>query len=464
MIGLPPPRDDAARDALVDALRDIVGAANVFTDPARLAPFSVDWTGRYSGVTPAVVRPGSVNEAAGVIATCLSHGAPWVPQGGNTGLVGGGVPVDGEVVVSTSRLTGISTVDRDSLQVMVGAGTTLAELQRHVAGEGLRLGIDFGARDRATIGAMVATNAGGNAVLRFGMMREQVTGLEAVLPDGQVVRRLSGLAKDNTGYDLTRLFCGSEGTLGLITAVRVRLVPEATHRTTAALGVASIADALGVLAELRSIEGLEACELMRGVDIATLCAARGWASAPPWNAPWALLVEACGSASFEHLGAAVERSSSFLVGEAAVADRPGVREHWWAIRDAQGDIVRAFGSVLKLDVSVPHPRLEGFVGDVTDVVASVAPGGRLVIFGHLGDANIHVNVGAATSPFEALEDAVLRLVLAAGGSVSAEHGIGRAKRSWLVADRGPAAVAAMRAVKTAWDPAGLANPHVLFDR
>ncbi len=450
--------------ACIDALRQVVGAGNVLTDAALVAPFSVDWTGRYSGSTPAVVRPGSVDEVAGVLATCLAHNVAWVPQGGNTGLVGGGVPVDGEVVVSTSRLTALGTVDRDARQVSVGAGVTLAQLQRHVAPDGLRLGIDFGARDRATIGAMVATNAGGNAVLRFGMMGEQVTGIEAVLPDGQVIRRLSGLPKDNTGYDLTQLLCGSEGTLGVITAVRVRLVPAATHVTTVALGVAAIADALRLLAELRSVDGLEACELMRSVDIATLCAARGWSHPPPWEAPWAVLAEACGPGSFDELGAAVERSASLLIGDPAVADRPGVRELWWAIRDAQGDIVRAFGAALKLDVSVPHMELERFVDDLAAVVASHAPDARLVVFGHLGDANVHVNVGTEAARFDALEDAILRLVLKTGGSVSAEHGIGRAKRSWLTADRGAVAVAAMRAVKTAWDPAGLANPNVLFDR
>ncbi len=449
-------------EVFLDALRAVVGAEHVVVDRLRQAPFLTDWTGRFVGSTPAVVRPASVDDVARVLRVCLHAGAPWVPQGGNTGLVGGGVPVDGEIVVATTRLDSLGEVDLASGQVIVGAGVTLAAVQRHARAAGWRFGVDFGAREQATIGGMVATNAGGNAVLRFGMMAEQVVGIEAVLPDGSVVRRLSGLAKDNTGYNLAGLLCGSEGTLGLITAVRLRLRPAVGEVATVALGVASITDALAVLGAVRGVESVEACELMRSIDIAALCEARGWRQPTPWEAPWALLIEASGSGSLDALSAVLATVSSHLVGDPAVADRPSVRDAWWAIRDGQGEVARQFGSVVKLDVSVPHGLMAAFVDTIDERVATVAPGARLVVFGHLGDANLHVNVGARPASFGAIETLVLGAVLALGGSISAEHGIGRAKREWLVADRGPEAVAAMRAVKHALDPANLANPQVLF--
>jgi FAD/FMN-containing dehydrogenase len=447
---------------LLDALRVLVGVEHVIVDADIQAPFVTDWTGRFTGTTPAVVRPGSTEEVASVLTLCRDFGVAWVPQGGNTGLVGGGVPVDGELVISTTRLTTLGAVDQDSGQVTVGAGVTLASLQNLAAAGGWRFGVDFGARDRATVGGMVATNAGGTAVLRFGMMSEQIVGVEAVLADGSVVSRLSGLAKDNTGYNLAALLCGSEGTLGLITAVRVRLRPASAEVTTVALSVATLAGAFQVLGALRTVEAVEACELMRSVDIAALCAARVWRQPTPWEAPWAMLIEARGAGRLDALLEALGDLSE-IVGEPVLADRPSVRESWWEIRDGQGDVARQFGSALKLDVSVPHAAMASFVETVEGIVGDAGPDARLVLFGHLGDANLHVNVAAPPAAFSALERGILGAVLAAGGSISAEHGIGRAKRDWLVADRGPHAVAAMRAIKRALDPTGLANPHVLFE-
>ncbi len=447
---------------LVAALRDVVGPDAVLTEPDRGSAHTVDWTGRWSGSPPAIVFPSSTPHVAAVLGVCRRFGAPWVPQGGNTGLVGGGIPVDGEVVVSTRRLREIGPIDEDALQVRVGAGVTLVELAEAAATVGLMYGVDFGARDRATIGGTIATNAGGNAVLRFGMTSAQLVGIEAVLADGSVVSRMSGLVKDNTGLDLGQLFCGSEGTLGVITAARLQLQRRRLPFVTAALGVESFDAALRVLRSVRDIGSLVACEVMRGADIAVLRTQRGWATPASWSATWAMLVEATGPTAFDELAAAIAHVDDALVGEPAVVvgDTPPV--DWWRIRDAQGEIAAVFGPIVKLDVSVPLHRAGAFVDRLDVVIEHVAAGARTVVFGHLGDGNLHVNVAVAKQSFEAVEDAVLELVIANGGAISAEHGIGRVKRGWLVRDRGAADVAAMRAIKCALDPSGLANPNVML--
>ncbi len=447
---------------LVAALRAIVGHDGVVSGPEWVAAYAVDWTGRWSGIPPAVVLPSSAAETASVIDVCRRFNMAWVPQGGNTGLVGGGVPVDGEVVVSTRRMRSIGEIDREAMQVTVGAGVTLTELADAIAPFGLLYGIDFGARDRATIGGTIATNAGGNAVLHYGMTRDQLVGMEAVLPDGSVIRRLHGLVKDNTGLNLSQLLCGSEGTLGIVTSARLQLRPALSPRVTAALGVATLGDALGVLRHLRGVSALVACELMRGHDIATLCEHRAWATPVPWRAPWAMLVEAVGPSAFDELAAAVEASAGAIVGEPAVATGTATRDEWWRVRDAQGEIASRFGPVVKLDVSIPLHRLVEFEGGLDDALGAAGPVARTVVFGHLGDGNLHVNVAAPVDRTTAIETCVLERVLRCGGVVSAEHGIGRLKREWLVRDRGSADVEMMRSIKWAIDPDGLANPGVLY--
>ena len=447
---------------LVAALRAVVGGDAVVADRDLVAEYGVDWTARWSGTPAAVVLPSNAAQVAAVIGVCRRFHVPWVPQGGNTGLVGGGVPVGGEVVVSTRRMRTIGEVDGRAMQVSVGAGVTLTELANAVAPLGLVYGIDFGARDRATIGGTIATNAGGNAVLRFGMTRAQLVGIEAVLPDGSVIRRMNGLAKDNTGLNLAQLMCGSEGTLGVITAARLQLHPALTPRVTAALGLPSVSAALDVLSHLRGVSGLVACELMRGHDISALCEHRRWPIPAPWVAPWGLLVEAAGPDAFDELAAAVERSAPVIVGEPAVARSQAARDAWWRVRDAQGEVAALFGPAVKLDVSIPIHRLAEFVHGLDDAIESVAPVARTVVFGHLGDGNLHVNVAVPVEGFHAVETCVLSRVLDCGGVVSAEHGIGRLKRGWLVRDRGRPDVDAMRSIKRAIDPDGLANPGVLY--
>ena len=255
---------------MLDELRDAVGADHVLTDPEVVAGYVVDWTGRFRGATPAVVRPGGVDEVARIMQICAAARVALVPQGGNTGLVGGSVPQHGEIVLSLRRLDGLGPVDAAAAQVTAGAGVTLARLQAHARAAGWEYGVDLGARDSATVGGTVATNAGGVHVLRYGSTRRQVVGVQAVLADGSVIDRLDGLEKDNTGYDLGGLLCGSEGTLAVVTAARLRLVPRPRHVVVALLAFDGVDDALAAVGALRQeVDALRALEFFeqRGVDL-----------------------------------------------------------------------------------------------------------------------------------------------------------------------------------------------------
>lgn len=450
---------------LVADLVAIVGTGHVLTDPELVRAYEVDWTGRFHGRARAVVRPASVEEVVAVVRACASASVPIVPQGGNTGLVGGGVPTDGEVVLSLTRLKALGAVDELACEVTVQAGATLAALQDHVSGAGFAFGVDLAARDSATIGGMIATNAGGVHVLRYGSMRAQLVGIEAVLADGSIVRRLPGLPKDNTGYHLPSLFAGSEGTLGIITAARVRLVPAWRHRVVALAGVASAGEAVAVAAGLRNRLGsLEALELMCDDGLELVIRHTG-ATRPIPPRPAYVLAECANQR--DPTDELAEALTDVLGTEAAArvvvaADRAD-RARLWALREGHTEAIGREGVPHKLDVCLPLAALERCVADVRRLVAEADPPARLVIFGHLGDGNLHLNVLGPEPDEERLDDAILRAVIAHGGSISAEHGIGRAKRRWLPLDRSAADLAAMRAIKRALDPAGLLNPGVLID-
>jgi FAD/FMN-containing dehydrogenase len=436
------------------ALAAAVGSGHVLTDPDLRASAEVDWTGRWRGSCRAVVRPGDTAEAAAVLAACSAAGVPVVPQGGNTGLVGGSVPVGlpGAVVLSTRRLDALSAVDAAGT-VVAGAGATLAAVQRHARAAGWALGLDFAARDSATVGGAVATNAGGLRVLRWGSARGQLVGVEAVLASGAVLSRVAGPVKDSTGYDLSGLLCGSEGTLGVLTRVRLRLVPPLpAERAVALVGVPAVGAAVGLLTAVRQrLPGLAAAELI-GRSALALAVRQGVSD--PLRARWPayVLLETAGAGAQDDLTAALADAPG--VGDAVLAGDAADRARLWRCREELTPAISAAGVPLKLDVSVPPDRL----AEVWDGLAD-RPG--TVLFGHLAEANLHVNVlGAAEE--DVVADAVLRLVAAAGGSISAEHGIGRAKARWLGLTRSPAEVAAMWAVKNALDPAGLLNPGVLL--
>ena len=454
-------------DRFVTALAEIVGPHHVLTDPALTAAYETDWTGRFVGRAAAVVRPGTTAEVAEVMARLHEEGRPVVPQGGNTGLVGGSVPLHGEIVVSLRRLAEIGPVDVAAGQVTAGAGATPAAVDAAAAPAGLAFGVDLAARDSATVGGMVATNAGGLRMIRYGGMRAQTAGVEAVLADGRVLSHLGGLAKDNTGYDLAGLLAGSEGTLAVVTGLRLRLVPRLEHRTTGLLAFADAARALEALVALRRrLPGsLEAVELFLAPGVALVC--DHLRIPPPFGRidPVYLLVEAAGAHDpTEELAEAVVDGVGDRALDGAVESDPAGRARLWRYREAHTEAISAAGMPVKLDVTLPAGELAGFLGAVCATVDRAAPGARTVLFGHAGDGNVHVNVLGADDRDRAaaVEDAVLRLVARLGGSISAEHGIGTAKRAWLHLNRSPAEIDTFRAIKAAFDPAGILNPHVLL--
>jgi FAD/FMN-containing dehydrogenase len=446
---------------LTVALAGIVGADHVLTDPDVRAGFELDWTRRYRGEAAAVVRPGSTDEVAAVLRTCARHGAVVVTQGGNTGLVGGGVPRDGgdgrpAVVLSTRRLQRLDPVDTSAAQVTVGAGVTLAAWRAHARAAGLDTPVDFGARDSATVGGAIATNAGGSRVVRFGTMRSQLTGIEAVLASGEVIGSLAGLAKETVGVHLPSLLAGSEGTLAVVTAARLRLVPWYRHTITAMVATSDLGDAVALLGRLRAVSSLDAVELVLPEAMALVADHLG--APPPIDPAGAVVIVDCAddtdpSAALE---AALGEAPEVL--DAAVTTEGPAREHLLQFRDRITEAINAQGVPYKLDVAVPV----GHLADLLDVArrAVAAHGGRLVPFGHLAEGNVHLNV-LDPGDTRAIADDVLPAVAAMGGTISAEHGVGIAKTAWLHLVRSPAELAVMAAVKRALDPDDVLNPGVL---
>ncbi len=450
-------------EALARALADAVGERHVLTDDDLRAAYERDWTGRWTGRAMAVVRPADTAEVAAVVRACAEHAAAIVPQGGNTGLVGAGVPRGGDVLVSLARLDAVGPVDAATAQVDAGAGTTLAALQACAAEAGLDAGVDFGARDSATVGGMVATDAGGVRALRHGTVRARVAGIEAVLADGSVIDRTSGLLKDNAGYDLSALLVGSEGTLGVVTRARWRLVPRLPARVAALAGVGSLAEAARALAVLRPrLASLEAAEFMLHDGLELVLAHLGTGSPLPVPHPAYVLVE-CAAATDPTAELAVALEAAGL-GDAIVADDSAGRAGLWRLREAHTEAIAAAGVPHKLDVGVPLDRLGAFAQRVRPAVQRAAPGARVILFGHLGDGNVHVNVLGPAADDEAADDAVLALAAELGGTISAEHGVGVAKARHLHLVRSPSELSAMRALKDALDPAGLLNPGAVLAR
>lgn len=448
---------------LEQELAQAVGSEHVLTDPSVTASFETDWTGRFSGHARCVVRPGDTAETAAVVRACADAGVALCIQGGNTGLVGASVPVAHAVLLSTARLTSIGTVDPVSAQVTVGAGVTLASLQRTARASGLDVGVDFAARDSCTIGGMVATNAGGERVLRYGTMRAQVLGVEAVLASGAVVSRLTGLPKDNTGYDLGSLLAGSEGTLGVLTRLRLRLVPLVTGRAVALVAVDDTAAAVTLVQTLRdALPSLEAAELFYADGLALVREKARLAAPFAEEHPAYVLVECAQRTDpTEDLLEVLEGCQG--VRDATIASDVRGRHALWAYRESHTEAINAAGVPVKLDVAVPLGALADAVADLPAAVAGAAPGARLILFGHVNEGNLHVNVLDAVDVGEQVSDAVLELVASYGGSISAEHGVGRAKRAWLHLSRSAEEIAMMRTIKHALDPLGLLNPGVLLD-
>lgn len=455
-------------DGLLTDLAAIVGSEHVLTDADMTAGYTTDWTRRYRGTARCVVRPASAGEVAGVVGACAGRRVAIVPQGGNTGLVAGGVPYrtgagaanELPVLLSTRRLTRLDPVDMLSGQVTAGAGVTIAELRAHAAAAGFEYGVKVASRESATVGGTIATNAGGVQTIRYGGTRAQVLGVEAVLADGSVVSRLGGIAADNTGYDLAQLMVGSEGTLGIVTAARLRLWPAEPAALTLLAGVGGVGAAVALQAKLRAtVPGIRAMEYFEAPGLALVREHTGLPA--PLRAEYAgyLLAEAADSA--ENLEDYAERMVAIpeLQTASVAVDGPGIQA-LWAYRERHTESISAAGIPHKLDVAMPLTRLAGFRAELDEVAARLAV--RVIVFGHIGAGNLHVNVLGPDPGDETADEAVLRLVAAHGGTISAEHGIGHAKAPLLHLSRTPAEITAMRAIKSALDPAGILNPGVLF--
>lgn len=436
--------------------------AHLITDPEVIAPHATDWTGRFTGAPPAVLRPGTVDEVAAVVDIASAHGVALVAQGGNTGLVGGATPVDGEVVIDLRRLDAITDVDPIGGQLTAGAGASIAAVQAAAGAAGWAYGVDWAARDTATVGGSVATDAGGLRFVRHGSTRRQLLGVEAVLGNGSVIRHLPLVAKDNTGYDLAALLCGSEGTLGLVTAARLLLVAPPGPIATALVGFASTNDAVVAASALRrELPGLEAVELMLAAGIDLVREATGLAAPLAGGAPVVLLVEASAADAPELLLAEAVGGLAGVIDVAVALDGPR-RAQLWRYREDHTTAINGLGPPHKFDVTLPAGELAAFIDAAPALVGAEAPQARTWLFGHAADGNIHVNVTGLPAADERVADLVLTRVAALGGSISAEHGIGRAKRRWLHLAQAPADLEAMRAVKAALDPAGICNPAVLL--
>ncbi|MFN2536597.1 MAG: FAD-binding oxidoreductase [Mycobacteriales bacterium] len=444
------------------ALAAIVGAEHVLTDPDLRASYETDWTGRFTGSALCVVRPGTTEEVAAVVRACSDAGLRITVQGGNTGLVGGGVPAGGDVLMSLTRLTSLGAVDPTSSQVTAGAGVTLSALQGVARDAGFDVGVDLAARDSATVGGLIATNAGGIRVLRYGSMGHQVVGLTAVLPDGSVFSRMAGLEKDGTGYDLLGLLAGSEGTLAVITEARLRLVPRYRARAVALLAMSSTAAAVAVLPGLRAaLPSLAAAELFYAPGLALVRKHGGLAAPFPDEHEAYLLIECADLTDpTAQLVGAVESAEGLV--DARIADDAAGQRALWAYRETHTESISAEGVPVKLDVSVPVSSLPSLVDQLAPTIAGVCPDARTIVFGHVNEGNLHVNVLDTGAASEEVTDAVLRLVASLDGSISSEHGVGRAKVPWLGLSRSNVEIDAMRAIKHALDPAGLLNPGVLF--
>jgi FAD/FMN-containing dehydrogenase len=444
-------------DDLLAELSAIVGAGNVLTDPDVTGGYTTDWTRRFRGQASCVVRPSDTDQVAAVVRACSAAAVPVVPQGGNTGLVGGGVPYSVSVVLlSLRRLRRLDPVDTVAAQVTAGAGVTIAELRAHAARAGLEYGVDLASRDSATVGGTIATNAGGIQTIRYGHTRAQLLGVEAVLADGSVVSRLGGIQSDNTGYDLAQLLAGSEGTLGIVTAARLRLWPPEPVALTVLTGVPSTDEAVALFAAIRArVPGIRAAEYFEAAGLSLVRSHTGLPAPLPAAHPAYFLVDITGNDdAAEQLG-----ELPVLAGSAVAVDS-AARAALWAYRERHTESISAAGIPHKLDLAFPLGQLAGFRASLDEVLAKFDARG--IVFGHLGAGNLHVNVLGPDPSDDAVDEAVLALAAAHGGTISAEHGIGRAKAPVLYLSRSPAEIAAMRAVKSGLDPAGLLNPGVLL--
>jgi FAD/FMN-containing dehydrogenase len=458
-----------------DRLKAVVGDANVLTAGEDVASYLADWRDRYHGATLAVVRPATTDEVAAVVATCAELGVPIVPQGGNTGMCGGATPHETgtEIVLSLARMNRIRALDAANATLTVEAGAPLAAVHKAAADAGLLVPLSLASEGSCTIGGNLSTNAGGTAVLRFGNARDLTLGVEVVLADGRIWNGLRGLRKDNTGYDLKHLFIGGEGTLGIVTAATLKLFPAPRTRVTALCAVASVAAAVALLTRLKPALGdrLTGFELMSGFALSLSAKHHRALPNPLPGHPWYVLVQADDSAAEAPLTAMTEAALYAAAGDeialdAVVAQSVAQAGKLWSLRENISEAQRREGPNIKHDISLPVSAIPAFLFECDAALANAFPGSRLVVFGHLGDGNLHYNLsapeGIAASSFLANAEAANRIVhdcvARFHGSFSAEHGVGQLKRAELQRYKSGVELDLMRAVKAAFDPGNLMNP------
>jgi len=457
--------------AFLSAAKDLLGPKGWSEDPERLAEVATPWRGAYQGETPFLARPASTEEAAALVTLCATHHVAMTPQGGNTGLVDGGTP-HGEIVVSMGRMHAVRSIDPFNNSLVIEAGAPLVTAQAAAEEAGRLFPLSLGSEGTATIGGLISTNAGGVAVLRYGMMRDLILGLEVVLPSGEVWDGLSGLRKNNTGYDLKHLFAGAEGTLGLITAATLKLFPQ-VQRASAWVCCDSTEDVVALLALVRQHAGdtVTSFEIIPAGAIDMVMAdIPGTRDPLPSDLPWRVLMEVS-MVDEAHARDALEKAleAAFdqgLVKDGTVASSKAQAQSFWHIRETIPLSKRAYGTAINQDIAVPVSRIPAFIDSCNAAVLAVVPSAEFVIFGHVGDGNLHYSVcepsGAVAPVLHAHVADITRVVfdqtMAHGGSISAEHGVGRLKRDELARLRPPAATDAMRAIKKALDPLGIMNP------
>jgi len=464
-------------ESVLTRLKDAVGAKGFSTETSEIAPHLEEWRSKYRGHSPLLLKPATAAEVSAILAICHETGTPVVTQGGNTGLVGEQIPLHGEVLLSTQRLNRIRALDEEGMTLVAEAGVTLAQVQQAADDKHLLFPLSLASEGSCTIGGNIATNAGGTHVLRYGMTRALVLGLEVVQVDGAILAMLRALHKDNSGYDLKQVFIGSEGTLGVITAATLRLFSKPDGAVTALAAVPSPSAAVKLLSAMQAHTGgmLSAFELMPRIAMEFVTRHIDGTRDPfATSSPWYVLMEATGGshanliASFED--GLADAITEGLVTDAVVASSAAQAQALWKLRESISESQKREGASIKHDIAVPVAAIPAFLAKAVPAVLAIVPGARPVSFGHLGDGNLHFNFNSPAAADDAeflaqwdeVQQTVHDVVKEFSGSISAEHGIGAMKVGQLPRYKSHEELDAMRALKRAFDPKNILNPGKLI--
>ncbi len=468
---------NTGRSSTLSRIQDLVGPGGWVADASGMAPHLTEERGLFSGTCAAVVKPNSTGQVAGVVSICAAAGVAIVPQAGNTSLVGGSIPFEGEngIVLNLGRMNTIREIDTANFTITAEAGCILADIQTAAAEADRLFPLSLGAEGSCQIGGNISTNAGGVNVVRYGNMRDLVLGLEVVLPDGQIWNGLSGLRKDNTGYDLKHLYIGGEGTLGIVTAAVLKLFPRPRRQETAFVAVKDPSAALEILSALRSAtsDGVTSFELLPRIAI-DMVLRHVPGTKDPLQRPYDhyVLIEVASGRNDDLLRDGLERELAAaldkgLIHDAVIAESGAQAQALWALREGVPEAQKPEGGSIKHDVSVPLSKVPAFLTEATQACQEALPGIRVVAFGHLGDGNIHFNLSqpvegwdtdAYLDQWQRMNRVVHDIVDAMDGSFSAEHGIGRLKKEELLRYKSQTELDVMRVIKAALDPKGIMNP------